>query len=255
MGKKKSKESNLGKAIIRDRFKGARPKNNDMTLHSVDTEDGPAWTQLKSITQQNDLEEFLHLASLADTQFTAERQTIEIVNSDQPTSAFVLSEEAETQLRHQHEKFKEFIRIPRKPKWDKRISIQEMQASEKYSFLDWRRQLAHLVASENLLLTPFEKNLEIWKQLWRVVERSDCLLQIVDARNPLFFKCDDLETYAHELCASLPVLLLVNKADLLTVEQRRQWAHYFNENNIRFLFFSALEPSGETDASNSSFKL
>ena len=35
--------------------------------------------------------------------------------------------------------------------------------------------------------TPFEKNIEVWRQLWRVLERSDMLLQIVDARNTLLY--------------------------------------------------------------------
>lgn len=30
-----------------------------------------------------------------------------------------------------------------------------------------------LEENEKLLLTPFEKNLDIWRQLWRVLERSD----------------------------------------------------------------------------------
>ena len=30
-----------------------------------------------------------------------------------------------------------------------------------------------LEENERLVLTPFEKNLDIWRQLWRVVERSD----------------------------------------------------------------------------------
>lgn len=37
--------------------------------------------------------------------------------------------------------------------------------------------------------TPFEKNLNVWRQLWRVIERSDVVVQIVDARNPLVFRC------------------------------------------------------------------
>jgi large subunit GTPase 1 len=44
-----------------------------------------------------------------------------------------------------------------------------------------------------IVFTPFEKNLEVWRQLWRVVERSDILLQIVDARNPLLYFFSDLE--------------------------------------------------------------
>jgi len=27
-----------------------------------------------------------------------------------------------------------------------------------------------------LAITPFEKNIEVWRQLWRVIEKSDFLL-------------------------------------------------------------------------------
>ena len=40
----------------------------------------------------------------------------------------------------------------------------------------------------NLKVTPFEKNLEVWRQLWRVLERSDWAVQVVDARNPLLYQ-------------------------------------------------------------------
>jgi large subunit GTPase 1 len=43
---------------------------------------------------------------------------------------------------------------------------------ERESFLEWRRRLAALeTGPEGIILTPFEKNLEFWRQLWRVVER------------------------------------------------------------------------------------
>lgn len=71
-----------------------------------------------------------------------------------------------------------------------------------------------------LTVTPFEKNLEVWRQLWRVVERSDLVVQIVDARNPLFFYCRDLESYVKEVDPTKKCMLLVNKADLLTNQQR-----------------------------------
>ena len=37
-------------------------------------------------------------------------------------------------------------------------------------------------------VAPFEKNIEVWRQLWRVIEMSDVVVQIVDARNPLLFR-------------------------------------------------------------------
>lgn len=80
-------------------------------------------------------------------------------------------------------------------------------------------------------MTPFERNLQLWRQLWRVIERSQLIVQIVDARNPLGFRCIDLENYVYEIGsdekdAAVPgkgkrkCLLLINKADLLTIEQR-----------------------------------
>jgi hypothetical protein len=40
------------------------------------------------------------------------------------------------------------------------------------------RQLAELEEDEGLMLTPFERNLEVWRQLWRVLERSDIVVQV-----------------------------------------------------------------------------
>ena len=37
---------------------------------------------------------------------------------------------------------------------------------------------------ERLVLTPFEKNLEVWRQLWRVLERSDVVVQVRLQRGP-----------------------------------------------------------------------
>ncbi|XP_031109889.1 GTPase LSG1-1-like [Ipomoea triloba] len=50
-----------------------------------------------------------------------------------------------------------------------------------------------LEENENLVLTPFEKNLDIWRQLLRVVEHCDLLVMVVDAWAPLFYRRPDLE--------------------------------------------------------------
>ena len=57
------------------------------------------------------------------------------------------------------------------------MEAHEIQQNENMAFLEWRRDLA-LVEENNvkLAITPFEKNIEVWKQLWRVIEKSDILL-------------------------------------------------------------------------------
>lgn len=118
-------------------------------------------------------------------------------------------------------------------------SALELKKAENAAFLDWRKQLATIENQDNFILTPFERNLEMWRQLWRVVEVSDLLVQIVDARNPMLFYCEDLVTYAKEIKPSMKFLLLVNKADLLVPEQKEMWKNYFDYRGIEFCFFSA----------------
>ncbi|KAL3579759.1 hypothetical protein D5086_017594 [Populus alba] len=65
------------------------------------------------------------------------------------------------------------------------------------------------------------------------------LVMVVDARDPLFYRCPDLEAYAREIDEHKRTLLLVNKADLLPFSVRQKWADYFRHLGILFLFWSA----------------
>lgn len=58
-----------------------------------------------------------------------------------------------------------------RPDWDSSTSAEQLEIRERESFLEWRRSLICLEEDERLILTPFEKNLGFWRQLWRVVER------------------------------------------------------------------------------------
>ncbi|GFO00737.1 large subunit GTPase 1 [Plakobranchus ocellatus] len=80
---------------------------------------------------------------------------------------------------------------------------------------------------------------ENWRR--QCVDFDDVVVQIVDARNPLLFRCEDLETYVKQVDPHKKVMLLINKADLLTMQQRQLWVNYFNTNGIRAVFFSAVE--------------
>ncbi|KAG0090232.1 hypothetical protein BGZ93_009241 [Podila epicladia] len=233
------KNVGLGQAIIKARFKGrSRPRDGDERLHSADVEDGASWTRLQSVTQEGDLESFLSTAELAGTEFTAEKLNIKVI-SNQYQNPFMLSADQEKETLDKHKEFKSELTVPRRPDWDETTTGPELQRKERNSFLDWRRSLATLAERESLLLTPFERNLEVWRQLWRVIERSHLVVQIVDARNPLFFRSTDLETYVKEVDPRKANLLLINKADYLTVKQRKRWADYFDSEGIRYTFFSA----------------
>ncbi|KAF3930088.1 hypothetical protein ABW19_dt0205418 [Dactylella cylindrospora] len=193
---------------------------------------------MRSVTEQQALDEFLATAELADTDFTAEKMNIKIIHSDQ-INPYLLSSDEEKKKISKHKANAGKLTVPRRPAWDENTTPAELERAEKDSFLDWRRGLAELAENNDLLLTPFERNLEVWRQLWRVIERSDLVVQIVDARNPLNFRSEDLENYVREIDAKKNNLLLVNKADMMTLKQRQAWADYFEKEGIKYKFFSA----------------
>ena len=135
----------------------------------------------------------------------------------------------------------QFLSIPKKPKYKKGMKKEDYIKLEKESFLAWRKALAEEeMKNINKAITPYEKNLEVWKQLWLTVEKGQILFQIVDGRNPLYYRCPDLEKYIKEIDNNKEIILIINKADLMNEKLRQNWSEYFKENNIKYIFFSAI---------------
>ncbi|XP_047444037.1 large subunit GTPase 1 homolog [Mugil cephalus] len=250
MGKKKAGGGGgLGRALIKERLQANRGnKKADSWLHTSELNDGYDWGRLnlQSVTEQSSMDDFLATAELAGTEFVAEKLNIKFVPAE--ARAGLLTAEEKNRLKKLHKDNEHFLRIPRRPHWDGSTSPEVLQQAEKDSFLEWRRELAQLEEEQKLILTPFERNLEFWRQLWRVIERSDIVVQIVDARNPMLFRCLDLESYVKEVSGDKVNMLLVNKADLLTREQRRAWAKHFEKEGLRAVFWSALVEGERLDA-------
>ncbi|TIA69255.1 hypothetical protein E3P91_03705 [Wallemia ichthyophaga] len=246
------KNPGLGRALINNQRKEP-PK--DTQMHTTDY-------GVSSITQEKDLDEFLNTAAMAETEFTAEKNK-NVTVIQHPSVAghanpFLLSHEEEVQVKKKHDLNRDQLKLPQRPEWSTSTTPAQLDKSERESFLNWRRDLALLIESDDsLLLTPYERNLNVWRQLWRVIERSQLVVQIVDGRNPQMFWARDLDPYTRKMGAKevhwrtegtmqgegKRSLVLINKADLLDVEQRQRWADYFDAQGIRYAFFSALNAS------------
>ncbi|KAL2259642.1 hypothetical protein VTK26DRAFT_6619 [Humicola hyalothermophila] len=248
---KSKKAVGLGNQLMKDRFgkgKGAdRKKVSAVTRidHTTGQEyitndrQEAAWVKMRSVTEQGALDEFLATAELAGTDFTAEKlNNVKIIHTDQRNPYLLSAAEERTVLGKQKE-HKSRLTVPRRPHWDASTTRQELDRLERESFLEWRKGLAELQETQDLLMTPFERNIEVWRQLWRVIERSDVVVQIVDARNPLMFRSEDLEAYVKDVDPNKHNLLLINKADMMTYNQRKAWASYLKGAGIAYRFFSA----------------
>ncbi|XP_063535519.1 large subunit GTPase 1 homolog [Cydia strobilella] len=233
---KKNKDS-LGRALIKDRFSKNRHKKHveDTMLHTTEINDGYDWGRLnlQSVTAESSLQEFLSTAELAQREFTAEKMNLK----------YVKSVPSEVEAATSQPNFDEPLTVPRRPTWSPGITAEEQINHERESFLDWRRHLNDLQAKLGAALTPYERNLELWKQLWRTLEKADVVLILLDARNPLLFRCADLEKYASE--QKCKCILLLNKADLTTEYERKAWAEYFGKENVPIIFFSAAKETNK----------
>jgi large subunit GTPase 1 len=194
---------------------------------------------MRSVTEQGALDEFLATAELAGTDFTAERTSnVKIIHTD-VKNPYLLSSVEEKATLKKHDDNKSRLTVPRRPHWDASTTPNQLDMLERDAFLKWRRGLAQLQENQDLLMTPFERNIEVWRQLWRVIERSDLVVQIVDARNPLMFRSADLEAYVKDVDPRKENLLLINKADMMTYSQRMAWAEHLKRAKIAYKFFSA----------------
>jgi len=264
---KKAKGSNLGGALLSTskntrtqqlpKTSGGAFRHADRHAHIDTTEYEKYQNTGVSITEQTPLQAFLDEATLQNRQFETERsrnrqlilaQELGVATRplavgsdgeedfDDPEVTVdggpvkqILTEEELNEIRAK------LLRLPRRPDWDKSWTKEELHMKENMAFLEWRRALAVLEENQDTCygeITPFERNLEFWKQLWRVVERSDVVVQILDSRNPLLFYSPDLTKYVQEIAersnTKKTSILLLNKADLLSVSQRHYWKRYFH---------------------------
>ena len=233
---------------------------------SIGIEDPDEGTKkMRSVLEVDDLSDFLIQAQLANRDFQSEReQFLEVDNVAReyvPSSgggALIYDDRASGGV-DENFAFQE-LSVPRRPAWTPGVTTaEELDQMENETFLEWRRgvarreeQIAAMAFAKNgggvaaASVTPYEKNLHVWRQLWRVLERSAVVLQIVDARNPLFYLSDDLRTYAMDELGK-PMLMLVNKSDYLTERQRQAWSQYFKKRGIDHLFFSAYDEQKKID--------
>ncbi|XP_074710374.1 guanine nucleotide-binding protein-like 1 [Strix uralensis] len=124
--------------------------------------------------------------------------------------------------------------FPRRPPWSFAMSPEELRVREEEAFGTFLRALREGQRpggaeeggpdDDGGDVAPFEHNLETWRQLWRVLEMSDIILIITDARHPALNVPPALATHVtRELGKGL--ILVLNKVDLTSPSVATAWSH------------------------------
>lgn len=147
------------------------------------------------------------------------------------------------------------LTCPRRPKWKYEMSKLEVERNEEEQFRKWLEKQDGIIEAwkerraassdalgvstverkEELPQPPktkmppspiyFERNLDVWRQLWRVTELSQIMLLLVDSRCPLLHYPPSLASYLNT--SNVPHILVLTKVDIVGPLRAAAWLAYF----------------------------
>eukprot|EP00252_Welwitschia_mirabilis_P018350 TRINITY_DN40782_c0_g1_i1.p1 TRINITY_DN40782_c0_g1~~TRINITY_DN40782_c0_g1_i1.p1 ORF type:complete len:629 (-),score=180.64 TRINITY_DN40782_c0_g1_i1:431-2317(-) len=113
------------------------------------------------------------------------------------------------------------------PEEDEGIRKLVDSVSDKHSDYERKCSVFKELNKENGLSGRSEKT--FLKELKKVIEASDVILEVLDARDPLGTRCIDLERMVMRAGAEKRLVLLLNKIDLVPREIAEKWLKYLRE--------------------------
>eukprot|EP00446_Apocalathium_sp_SHHI-4_P007325 CAMPEP_0177158594 /NCGR_PEP_ID=MMETSP0367-20130122/3875_1 /TAXON_ID=447022 ORGANISM="Scrippsiella hangoei-like, Strain SHHI-4" /NCGR_SAMPLE_ID=MMETSP0367 /ASSEMBLY_ACC=CAM_ASM_000362 /LENGTH=677 /DNA_ID=CAMNT_0018604189 /DNA_START=1 /DNA_END=2034 /DNA_ORIENTATION=+ len=113
--------------------------------------------------------------------------------------------------------------MPRRPDWSFDVSGGRLHFRESQGFKQWLQDIQEMISDRGGYPPAFEQNLQVWRQLWRVLERCHVAALVVDARHPLLHLPPAL--VYHVACTlKKPLIVVMNKLDTVTPKEALAWA-------------------------------
>ncbi|KAL1683741.1 hypothetical protein EV122DRAFT_286023 [Schizophyllum commune] len=132
-----------------------------------------------------------------------------------------------------------YVPCPRRPKWRYDQTKAEVEKNEEALFRKWLVEAdekingfadaSDVLSAEGPIRSPcyYERNLEVWRQLWRVTEISDIILVLLDSRCPLIHFPDSLSKYLASY-EGKRVILVLTKVDITGTDRTSAWRDYIS---------------------------
>ncbi|XP_001513986.1 guanine nucleotide-binding protein-like 3 [Ornithorhynchus anatinus] len=98
---------------------------------------------------------------------------------------------------------------------------------------------------------PDNRNLKesFCRELKKVIEESDVVLEVLDARDPLGCRCSQVEQLIIQSGGNKKLLLVLNKTDLVPKENLRKWLWYLQKEFPTVIFKSSVQPKDKVNPS------
>ncbi|KAI9656336.1 MAG: GTPase required for pre-60S ribosomal subunit nuclear export and maturation [Bathelium mastoideum] len=83
----------------------------------------------------------------------------------------------------------------------------------------------------------------IWNELYKVIDSSDVVLHILDARDPLGTRCTSVEKYIQEEAPHKHLVFVLNKCDLVPPSAAAQWVRTLSKERPTLAFHASITNS------------
>ncbi|KAF9486315.1 P-loop containing nucleoside triphosphate hydrolase protein [Pholiota conissans] len=141
------------------------------------------------------------------------------------------------------------LSCPKRPKWRFEMSKLEVERNEEGYFKKWLNETDQILTdwqnqkeptaptsesgvpeqarSSTMPRSPsyFERNLEVWRQLWRVSEISQIILVLLDSRCPTLHYPPSLSSYLGDR----KIILVLTKVDISGPARVQAWINYIHD--------------------------
>lgn len=134
-----------------------------------------------------------------------------------------------------------------KPRWSREMTPDELREVEDGAYAEWLAAVELDARQQGKALNLFERNIEVWRELWRVLERSSVLVHLADARCPLLHVSDRLVEHIASLRPRKQTIIVLTKTDLVPDERVTAWIEYLEarfEGNVPVLAYDREDIEG-----------